>query len=552
VSLEPSGINRADVDESVTPVLRVVDRTLLVGIPCVAAGAILVFPTGSGVWLRLLGALLLVVWGLSVLGTTGHAPWRRGVYPTVLLVIAALALWTQGPSAGVGATFGLVVLLAGSLWSRRWLWLIIAVSTALIVLRALDAVPALAPQGRMMSLDGLLIWTRIALTVGVVSWIAARVLGALIASLERSYERAVEAYRSETETRVELDTSRQELDEVEHLELVGRLAGVVAHDINNALTAILAASDLLGEKVATDDQRRSLAELEGASQQAAELVRDLLWIGRKFPPTTTTADVHATVHACLHRLERMGRKIDLAVEVPPVRVALAPERLEQILFRLVLRADRAEVSQLTLTAGRIDGMIVLELRGVEKRQRASTSGPVRPRAVSARLGMSAAKEVVEQAGGSLTSSEHDGVVSVQVRLLPAADEPAAVLPVIDRARVALVVDDEPLVLGRLAKLISRRGYTVTTASSLAEAWPLLDAGPDLLVTDLQLGDGDGEELAIASFERAPARPIVVCSGFGADDELRQRLRDANVRFLSKPFTMTELEAAIPHATPEAA
>jgi CheY-like chemotaxis protein len=487
-----------------------------------------------------------------VLGRIGRAPWRRGVYPLAFLAIATVGLWTQGPGAGVGATFGLAALLAGALWSRTGLWSIVVASIASIALRASDAVIGHAVGASVMSFDEPRIWIRIACAIGVVSWISTRVLGALIASLELSYERAVEAYRIETETRVRLDSSRQELDEVEHLELVGRLAGGVAHDINNALTAILAASDLLGEKVATEDQRRSLADLEGASHHAAELVRDLLWIGRKFPPTTTTADVVATVDACLRRLERMGRKIELTVEIPPVRVALAPERLEQILFRLILRADRAAVSQLSLTVRRVDSMIELDLRGVEGRATPSRTGPFRPRAVSARLGMSAAKEVVEQAGGSLSITEHEGTVSVQVRLQPAADEAPTTLPPIDRRRIALVVDDEPLVLGRLSKLIGRRGYTVTSASSLAEAWPLLAAGPDLLVTDLQLGDGGGEELAIASFEQAPERPIVVCSGFGADDELRRRLRNAHVRFLAKPFTMAELEATIPHASQETA
>ena len=99
-------------------------------------------------------------------------------------------------------------------------------------------------------------------------------------------------------------------------------------------------------------------------------------------------------------------------------------------------------------------------------------------------------------------------------------------------------------LERLARLVAARGYRVVTASSLAEAAPKLEAGCDLLVTDLQLGDGRGEDLAIASFARAPERPIVICSGFGADDALRDRLRGARLVFLTKPFTRAELEAAI--------
>lgn len=545
-------MSRVDHDHAVTPTLAAIDRTLLVGIPLIIATAAIAFPRGPAAPLRVLAALLVVLWLLALLGSLGRARWRRSSYPAVVFGIAVISFWTQGPTAGVGAAFGLAVLLSGALTSRIGLGLTVTASIAALALGATNVLGGVISEVPSLRFEGLSIWVRVALTVGVLAWIATQVLSALIESLESSYGRAAEAYRNETETRVQLDSSRQQLDEVEHIELVGRLAGGVAHDINNALTAILAASDLLGEKVATDAQRQSLAELEAASRQAAELVRDLLWIGRKFPPTTTTARVDSTVRACLRRLERMGRKIELDVDVPPVSVALAPERLEQVLFWVVLRARRAGIRQLSVTARRTDTMIEIDVRGVESGPAPNTSLTFRPKAVSARLGMSAAKEVVEQAGGSFTITEWDGQLSVQVCLPPARVERVLPLPVLDRPRTALVVDDEPLVLGRLSKLVGRRGYTVMSASSLAEAWPLLALAPDLLVTDLQLGDGRGEELAIASFERAPDRPIVVCSGFGADDALRDQLRRAHVRFLTKPFTMAELDSAIPLATQEAA
>ena len=52
-------------------------------------------------------------------------------------------------------------------------------------------------------------------------------------------------------------------------------------------------------------------------------------------------------------------------------------------------------------------------------------------------------------------------------------------------------------------------------------------------------------LAIASFANAPDRPIVVCSGFGADDAFRDQLHGARIQFLTKPFTMAELDDTIP-------
>lgn len=544
-------MNRVDQDISRRPTLAVVDRTFLIGVPLIVATAAIAFPRGPTTSLRVLAVLLVVIWALAVLGWLGRAPWRRSLYPALVLCIAGISLSTQGPTAGVGATLGLAVLLAAALSSRIGLWCVAAAGIAIIAVHAATSSGGVE-SAASLRFDGLGVWIRMALVAGVLTWIAAQVLGALIESLELSYGRAALAYRSETETRVQLDSSRQELDDAEHVELVGRLAGGVAHDINNALTAILAASDLLGDKVATTGQRQSLAELEGASRHAAELVRDLLWIGRQFPPTTMSADIETTVSACLRRLDRMGRKVELDVNISPVCVALAPERLEQVLFRVLLRAHRAGVTELSMIGRRTDDMIEIEVRGIESGGTPNPTQLLWPKAVSARLGMTAAKEVIEQAGGTMTCSEGDGQLAVQLRLPLATAELPAELSPLDRPRTALVVDDEPLILGRLSKLVARRGYTVMSASSMAEAWPLLATAPDLLVTDLQLGDGRGEDLALASFERAPERPIVVCSGFGADDDLRDQLRHARVRFLTKPFTMADLDGAIPDATREVA
>jgi len=524
-------------DPPATSVTAAIDFTVLVGVPVIMAAAIS-FPHGQGTPLRVLAAVLVATWTLALLGRLGRAPWRRFVYPIIMLCIAGIGLRTQGPTADVGAAFGLAVLLAGALSSRLGLWLVVAAGIATILS------PVALPSTMFASLTT---WIRMAVAIGVVTWIATLVLDRLVASLELSYAHTAEAYHRERETRRQLAEARRKLDEAEHVELVGRLAGGVAHDINNALTAILAASDLLGDKVASDAQRKSLTELEAASHHAAELVRDLLWIGRKFPPTTTTARVDSTVRGCLARLDRMGRKIELDVEMPALRVALAPERLEQVLFRMILRAHRAGVRQLAITARRTASMVVIDLRGGEPSAAPSSSLHGRPKAVSAKLAMSAAKEVVEQAGGTLTLIENDDHLLFQLCVPPAADERTPAVTGRGRRRTALVVDDEPLVLGRLAKLIARRGYTVLSASSLAEAWPLLDTAPDLLVTDLQLGDGRGEELAIASFARQPNRPIVICSGFGADDTLLEALGGARASFLTKPFTMAELEGVIPLA-----
>ena len=111
-------------------------------------------------------------------------------------------------------------------------------------------------------------------------------------------------------------------------------------------------------------------------------------------------------------------------------------------------------------------------------------------------------------------------------------------------RTALVVEDEPMVLRRLCKLATQRGYEVRSASSVAEALVLLETRPDLLITDMQLPDGSGREIALAAFAQDPRRPIIVCSGFSAEDVRGGELRNAPLVLLPKPFTNAAFDAAL--------
>lgn len=538
---------------SLDRVIRLIDTTILVMVPIVAIGGLIKPPAGSSGWVLVFGGMLGVLAVIAVLGRLGRIAWRGAVYPFILLAGGAVGLWANGPFAGTGVAFALATMLAAAFLSRRALIAFVVIGAATIAIRIMVAAGVDAAESQIVEFSEFRPWLRIAVVSGLLLLFGTLILQELMATLERAYSRTAAAYRIETEAVAELARARRELDEVQQIELVGRLAGGVAHDINNALSSIFASSDVLGDKVSTVQQRQWLGELEAASQQAADLVRDLLWIGRKLPSTTETAELGETVRACRTRLERMSRHLAIEVQLAPsLHIAIAPERLEQVLFWLIIRAHRSGITELSLTAHREGPDVVIELRGLERGGVPSTSGVMQPKAVRASLGTSATHELIEQAGGKLALSEEGGLLCVELRL-PAASSPRPKLSSTTHAvRIALVVEDEPLVLERLAKLVAGRGYRVLTAASLAEAWPLLAQEPDLLVTDLQLGDGRGDELAIASFERHPERPIVICSGFGADDSLLEKLRDAQVTFLSKPFTRLELEAAIPKTILEVA
>ena len=540
---DPGPVSDPDGAEPADRVLAVVDHAMIV-VATLGLLRLLVPPVPAwAVGGAVVAAAFMV---LGIAGQRGRARWRRQAYPVLVVATSALAAWVNGPLAGAGAGMAIGVMIAAALYRSRLAVIALIVGGILAIgARGLLVTGAIGPPSPdVVALSDHLVWVRMAVLLGLFLWVGTRLLETLTGTLEATLVREAAAHGAETATRAQLETARRELDELEKIELVGRLAGGVAHDVNNALTAILAASEVLVDDVTTLPQRQRLTELENASHHAAELVRDLLWIGRKFPPTTEVARLADTVETCRRRLSRMSRDITLGVQLTPnLRVALAPERLEQILFWLIIRAHRSGIADLALCGRADDRVVSITLTGTARAFTPSTSLDIPHKVVRAELSTSAAREVVEQAGGRLTMIEAEAQLRVEITL------PAAPPEVIPAARgggtTALVVDDEPLVLGRLARLVARRGYRVLTAASLAEAWPLLDSDPDLLLTDLQLGDGRGEDLAIASYQRRPARPIIVCSGFGADDALRERLRGATLTFLPKPFTREELDGALP-------
>jgi CheY-like chemotaxis protein len=219
---------------------------------------------------------------------------------------------------------------------------------------------------------------------------------------------------------------------------------------------------------------------------------------------------------------------------------VSAEHIEQILFGLIVGLDRTGVARLAITAESEGAAIVIAFDGT-----ATTQSPTAQlRSMQATLGVSAARDLIGQYGGTLEIERDAHAVRLRMRLPAATRKSDRDAPVSTRVRTALVVEDEPMVLRRLCQLVARRGYEVAGATTVHEGIAGLAAAPDLLITDLQLPDGSGEQIALASFREHPDRPIIVCSGFNAEDITRGALRDAPLTFLAKPFTAAAFEAAL--------
>lgn len=109
----------------------------------------------------------------------------------------------------------------------------------------------------------------------------------------------------------------------------------------------------------------------------------------------------------------------------------------------------------------------------------------------------------------------------------------------------LCVDDEPVVLSLMARLLEKLGCDVTTASGPVEALELFDAERfDLIVTDIRMPGMDGHAFLAEIRARDPEIPVVVASGNASLDNAIRALRDGASGMLLKPFTATEFQAEI--------
>lgn len=115
----------------------------------------------------------------------------------------------------------------------------------------------------------------------------------------------------------------------------------------------------------------------------------------------------------------------------------------------------------------------------------------------------------------------------------------------DVAHRLLIVEDDELIASSLARALRGNGYTVDTAASVADALAAVRAHvPDLVLLDLGLPDGDGEEVCAALGREHPTVPVVVLTARGDELDVVVGLEMGAVDYVVKPFRLAELQARI--------
>ena len=362
-------------------------------------------------------------------------------------------------------------------------------------------------------------------------------------------------------------TLEQQFLQSQKMEVVGRLAGGVAHDFNNVLTAILGFTELATMHVGEGSPARgNLAQIRAAALRAASLTQRLLAFSRMQPQEPKPVEVDALVR----RLEPMLQR--LLGELVVMRTALAakgacvvvdPTQLEQVLMNLVVNArdamplgGRLEVA--TYVAPRIDGAgEVVRIRvsdtgtGIEAETRERIFEPfftTKAPGQGTGLGLSTVLGIVRQAGGIIAVESTPGLGSVFSVDLPLQGAPAAAAP--DDAvtsgpggdETVLLVEDDALVRDYVLACLEQSGYRVASAESGAQALEHLATAPlpALVLTDVTMPGISGIELARRVRLSHPAVPVLFMTGYTRSFEPDGEAHEFAGQALAKPFTRGDL------------
>jgi nitrogen-specific signal transduction histidine kinase/ActR/RegA family two-component response regulator len=384
--------------------------------------------------------------------------------------------------------------------------------------------------------------------------------------------------RAQAETA--LKERERQLLQAQKMEAVGRLAGGLAHDINNYLAAIRGQCELVKMKAGEGDTAaRRMDMVLATTDRASSLIERLLTFSRPQPVMARRVHLNQVVRDLEPMMERLiGGDIELTTRLCPreCAVQIDPAQVEQVIVNLLINAREAMPSggRLTLTTdcrhfGEDDPKRPPTMQpGSYVEVAVEDSGVGIPAAIrhkifepffttkeeASGLGLPTVYGIVKQNGGAMDVESRSGAGTTFRIYLPrqTAEGPVEVpskeiaqAPA-GRGERLLVVDDHDEFRESLDGLLQGLGYQVTVApdaSAAAEHWAEAQGSDhpfDLLITDVVMPGGDGRQL-VDHLRRhhGPLRALFV-SGYTGDVALRHGVKEEAVELLRKPFSVEVL------------
>jgi signal transduction histidine kinase/ActR/RegA family two-component response regulator len=377
-----------------------------------------------------------------------------------------------------------------------------------------------------------------------------------------------------------------QLRQAQKLETIGQLAGGIAHDFNNILAVILANSELLAAALPSEraDLRANLEKVQEAARGGASMVRGLLGFSRRAELNFATLDLREVVATLAQMVQPiLAESVELKVVVPPEGCPVRADSgaLQQILLNLVTNARDAMASGGTLTiavsSAPTRGSFPEAVPWVDPEAyycvAVSDTGSGMDQATVERifepffttkaagtgtgLGMAMVYGLTKQHGGFVHVYSELGVgTTVKVYLPRSPDVAPALAPEAEApgeegeagalrggSETILLVEDKDELRGTTRRVLERLGYEVLEAAdgeAALEIYGAHRARIALILSDVLMPKVGGPELYRAIRAHDPAARFLFTSGFTEGDIEQRSLLQPGVRFVAKPWTISDL------------
>lgn len=373
-----------------------------------------------------------------------------------------------------------------------------------------------------------------------------------------------------------------QLYQSQKMEAIGQLAGGVAHDFNNMLGVILGRTEMLMDRVPTEEKLfRSLQEIKKAALRSAELTRQLLAFARKQDIEPKILDLNATVEGILSMLRRLiGEDIALAwhpsANLWPIKID--PSQLDQILANLCVNARDAiaGIGKITIETHQasfdesyqqshpetvpgdyimlsvsddgcgMDAALIDKIFEPFFTTKAADKGTG--------LGLATVYGIVKQNNGFINVDSEPGLGTTFKIYLPRITEeadlndPAEKDPPFPRGtETILLVEDDEAILETERRMLELFGYQVLATCTPAEAVHLAETHAEtitLLITDVIMPEMNGRELAEKLTARYPNLKYMFMSGYTGDVIANHGIIEGDINFIQKPFSLRGLAVKV--------
>jgi two-component system cell cycle sensor histidine kinase/response regulator CckA len=383
----------------------------------------------------------------------------------------------------------------------------------------------------------------------------------------------------------ELKRAEERLRGAQRMEAVGRLAGGVAHEVNNMMTIILGFGDLLAAADLPAGREREVEEIRKAAIRTARITQQLLAFSRQQllqPADLQLDDVVGEMSAVLQHLLPANVRVETALSPLSATIHADRAQVDQVLINLAFNARDAMPmgGTLRLETGsrhfdaadgrRLIGIpippgqyAVLSVSDSGHGMDPATLGQVFEPFFTTKtvgsgtgLGLATVYGIVKQSGGFVWVDSTPGIGTTFTVCFPQLAHRAAVaehqIPREGPGRghgsaMILVIEDEDGVRELTRRVLEQEGYVVRDVPSGAEAVATLDAAGsdiDLVLSDVIVPDMGTVQLEEQILERRPGLPILYMSGYARDEVVGRGLVPADRPFIQKPFTGAELVDAV--------